>query len=147
MPDITEIHSIANKISRWAASVQSLITRISALPEESFNDIDAIRLQIELEFAADRLRALQEMTAYMSSPVVETSRLWKNGRGQYESTKGHCFYAGNDIEVLVPVNGNTDAYQWVRTRLQHDGKDYYLAEYPDLPLVGLGVRVRVADKP
>ena len=147
MPEMMEILCTVGEVNRRAASVQSLTDKIRAMSEESFNNFDAALLSMNLEIAADALKTVQEMAAYLSRPVVETSRLWKNGRGQYESTNGHCFYAGSDIEVLVPFKYEADKSYWLRTRLQHDGKDYYLAEYPDLPLVGLLVRVRMADKP
>ena len=31
---------------------------------------------------------------------------------------------------------------WVQTKVEHDGEDYYLAGYEDIPMEGLSVRVR-----
>ena len=80
-------------------------------------------------------------------PIKETSRLWRNGSGQYETTAGFCFREGSPIEVLVPDKYHLDSSHWERTFLRYDGKDYYLANYADLPLKGLAVRVREGDQP
>lgn len=95
----------------------------------------------------DNLRTVQEMASYLSRPIKETSRLWKNGSGQYETTAGFCFREGSPIEVLVPDKYRLDSSHWERTFLRYDGRDYYLADHADLPLAGLAVRVREGDRP
>ena len=148
MPEMTGILCTVSEVSRRAASVQALTDKIRTMSDEALNNFDAALLSMNLEIAADALKTVQEMAAYLSRPVVETSRLWKNGSRQYETTSGYCFCEGSAIEVLVPNHKcSTDASHWERTRLQYDGKDYYLAGYPDLPLVGMAVRVRMGDQP
>ena len=147
MQEITEILDMVNKISKRAVRIQSLTEKIKTMSEESFSDVDAAFFSVYLEWAVAKLETVFSMATYLSRPVVETGRLWKNGRGQYETTKGYCFYEGSDIEVLVPNTCNPDTSHWERFRLKYDGKDYYLDEYPDLPLAGLSVRVREGDKP
>lgn len=148
MPEMMEILCTVSEVNRRAASVQSLTDKIRAMSDESLNNFDAALLSMNLEIAADALKTVQEMAAYLSRPVVETSRLWKNGSGQYETTSGYCFCEGSSIEVLVPNKCSVDgSSHWERTRLRYDGKDYYLAGYPDLPLVGMAVRVRMGDQP
>lgn len=147
MQEMTEILDMANKISKWAASIPPLVGKLSTMSDESLSEVDAALLLFHLESAADELESVCRMAAYLSRPVVEIGRLWKNGSGQYETTKGYCFREGSDIEVLVPSQYNSEISFWERTRLQYDGKDYYLAEYPNLPLAGLPVRVRKGDWP
>ena len=147
MPEMTEIHCITSEVTRRAANIQRLIDKLRAMPEESLDNFDSALLSVNLEIAADALKTVEEMAAYLSRPIVETSRLWKNGSGLYETTSGRGFSAGSSIEVLVPDKCRENSSHWERTRLQHDGKDYYLAGYPDLPLAGLAVRVRLGDQP
>ena len=147
MQKITEILSQLETISRQTARIQSFTGKLSTMSEESFDDVDAGYVSIELDGVVRTLETVLKIVAYSSRPIIESSRLWKNGRGQYETTKGYCFYAGSEIEVLVPYKYDTDKFHWERTHLEYDGKNYYLADYPDLPLAGLSVRVRAGDKP
>ena len=147
MPEITEIIHAVSKINSQTASIRTHVDKISAMPGEALSAFDATVLSVNLEIAADALKTVLEMAAYLSRPVVETSRLWRNGSGQYETTRGYCFCEGSTIEVLIPDQYNPDNAHWERTRLQYDGRDYCLAEYPDLHLAGLPVRIRIGDKP
>ena len=147
MPEMTEILRAVNELSSRAARVRTLAEQINAMSEETLSSFDSAVFSLNLEIAAGALETVLETAAYMSRPIVETSRLWKNGSGQYETTSGYCFREGSDIEVLVPSDIYPDIFHWERTHLQYDGKDYRLAGYPDLSLAGLSVRVRVGDKP
>lgn len=147
MPEKTEIIHRIQEITSMAARVRTLADEINAMSEETLSNFDSALLSMNLEIAVGALETVLEMAAYLSRPVVETSRLWKNGSGQYETTSGYCFREGSDIEVLVPSSIYPDVVHWERTRLQYDGKDYRLAGYPDLSLAGLAVRVRAGDKP
>ena len=147
MPEMEEILRQIEEVSRRAARIQSLAAMMSTLPDHSLDNYNAAALSIHLGIALDRLRTVQEMVSYLSRPIQETSRLWKNGSGEYETTAGYCFREGSPIEVLVPDKYQPDRFRWERTYLRYDGKDYYLADHPNMPLKGLGVRVRVGDQP
>lgn len=150
MPNIEELLRLANEASSRAAKVQALtdqMAQMSVIPEQALDGYNARILSAHLEIAIDHLRTMQAMAAHLSRPVTETSRLWRNGSGQYETTAGFLFREGCPIEVLVPDKCCPDNSHWERTHLQYDGRDYYLADYPNLPLKGLAVRVREGDQP
>ena len=81
MPEMTEIHCITSEVTRRAANIQRLIDKLRAMPEASLDNFDSALLSVNLEIAADALKTVEEMAAYLSRPIVETSRLWKNGSG------------------------------------------------------------------
>lgn len=144
---IEEFHQMVNEASSWAERVQTLVAKMTAEHEPTPDDYGAARLSTSLEMAIDYLRTAHEMASYLSRPVKETSRLWKNGSGQYETTSGFCFRAGSPIEVFIPDEYRPGGSHWERTYLRHDGRDYYLASQTDIPLKGLAVRVREGDQP
>lgn len=143
----TEIIRTINKLNSQNARVRILADQINAMTEESLSSFDAALLSMNLNIAADALKTVLDMVTYLSCPIVETSRLWKNGSGQYETTNGYCYQEESAIEVLIPNKYYPEGSHWERTRLLYDGQDYYLAGYPDLTLTGLEVRVRLGDKP
>ena len=111
------------------------------------DESDGFLLLMEFESALDKIKTLQTHLSYMFRPIKESSRLWKNGSGQYETTQGHCFREGSPIEILVPDKFGTGHSYWLRTYMSYDGKDYYAEARPELPLKGLAVRVREGDEP
>lgn len=99
-------------------------------------------------FQLKELRAIMRKLAdiggsieYLFRPVQETGILYKDENGEYRTEKGYCYRSGSLIEVLL--QGDTDEVPcWVQTKVEHDGEDYYLARYGDIPMEGLRVRVR-----
>lgn len=140
-----EILQLVNEIARRTARIQPLATQIAAAHTLDRTDTDI--LETHLDIAIDALKSVQRMASYLSRPVKETSRLWRNGSGQYETTAGFCFREGSPIEVLIPDKCSPNRACWERTYLRYDGRDYYLADHTELSLEGLGVRVREGDRP
>lgn len=147
MPRMEELLRLVNEASSRTARIQALAASIGTTPEHGLDNYHADLLSANLEIAINHLRTVQEMPSYLSRPVREASRLWKNGSGQYETTAGFLFREGSPIEVLVPDKYRLDSSHWERTYLRYDGRDYYLADHADLPLKGLAVRVREGDQP
>lgn len=54
--------------------------------------------------------------------------------------KGYCYRSGSLIEALLQGDPG-EAPCWMQTKAGHDGEDYYLARYKDIPTEGLCVRV------
>ena len=147
MPKMEKLLRLVNEASSRTARIQALAAKMDTPHEHTLDDYDANLLSAHLEIVIDHLRTVQGMASYLSRPVKETSRLWKNGSGQYETTAGFCFREGSPIEVLVPDKYHPGNSHWERTCLRYDGKNYYLADHADLFLKGLAVRVREGDQP
>lgn len=106
-----------------------------------YNDGDQLFLADELKFIMDKLADVHDRISYIAHPIKEVSKLHKNADGRYETRRGHYYTSGCRIEVLVTDNYHEVPY-WTRTRVEHDGTDYYLVGYKDIKLKGLTVRVR-----
>lgn len=104
-------------------------------------DAQQLFLKAEMQTIMDRLADAQERILYLASPVQEISRLYKNISGRYETGQGNYFCCGSPVEALV-TDGDTGVTCWVRTRMEHNGKDYFLVGYDSMKLDGLTVRIR-----
>jgi len=74
-------------------------------------------------------------------PIKEVSRQHKDSDVRYETKSGHYFKSGCRVEALISDGLRMVPY-WVRTSIEHDGKDYFLAGYHKVKLEGLKVRLR-----
>ena len=99
-------------------------------------------------FQLKELRAIMRKLAdiggnieYLFRPVQETGILHKDENGEYRTGKGYCYRSGSLIEVLLQGDAN-EVPCCVQTKVEHDGEDYYLVGYEDIPMEGLRVRVR-----
>ena len=99
-------------------------------------------------FQLKELRAIMRKLAdvggsieYLFHPVRENGTLHRDENGEYRTEKGYCYRSGSLIEVLLQGDTN-ETPCWVQTKVEHDGEDYYLIGYDDIPMEGLCVRVR-----
>ena len=71
-----------------------------------------------------------------------TIERFPNGRYGYYDENGydHVFSCGKSLEAKV--SDNYGRQRWVRTRIEHDGDDFYLRGHSSVPLQGLTVRER-----
>lgn len=108
-----------------------------------FSDGEQLLLLDELRHITDKLADVQEYVSYLTRSIMEVSILRKGTAGKYRTAKGHFYDCRSNIEALL-----TDEYHevpyWTRTIVEHNGKDYYLVGYKNLPMDGLRVRVRSA---
>lgn len=109
--------------------------------EINYEDAEQLFLLDELRTITDKLADVEDRMSYLSRPIAETSRLHRNEGGRYETAHGHYYTCGSRIEALVSDDYHEAPY-WVRTSVEHDGKDYYLVGHRGVPLNGLTVRVR-----
>lgn len=106
-----------------------------------YQDGQQLFLQEELSGMMDKLSVVSGGIKYLSQPIRESSHLHKNRIGRYETEQGHYFTSGSRIEVRI-VDDYHEVPYWVRTRVEHDGTDYYLVGHKDICMEGLPVRVR-----
>lgn len=134
---------------------QKLNTGIKRLLEEStyleyddlskldidYKDAEQLLLHEQLWRVMQELEDVSDRLDYLALPVKEVSRLHKNTDGRYETESGHYFTSGCRVEALVS-DSFREVPRWVRTSIEHDGKDYFLAGYQEIELEGLKVRLR-----
>ena len=103
-----------DKLNRHTAQLQARAARMDKNANTA-DESDGFLLLMEFESALDKIKTLQTHLSYMFRPIKESSRLWKNGSGQYETIQGHCFREGSPIEILVPDKFGTGRSYWLRT--------------------------------
>lgn len=105
-----------------------------------YDDEEQLLLLDEFKNILDKLQKAKSDIDYLNRPVVHTGYLHKNSGGRYE-TRDREFTCGNGIEALV-YDDFYDKQHWAKTRVEHNGKDYYLVGYSNIPMEGLKVRFR-----
>ncbi len=104
-------------------------------------DSDQLFQLKELQAIMRKLADIGGSIAYLFRPVQENSSLHRDENGEYRTEKGFRYRSGSLIEVLLPEADGENPH-WVQTKVEHDGEDYHLAGYDDIPMEGLHVRVR-----
>ena len=104
-------------------------------------DSDQLFLLNELRSIMRKLAVAGSSIEYLFRPVKETGFLHRDEAGEYVTGQGYSYRIGSLIEVLLR-DGSSEVPCWVLTKVEHDGEDYYLVGYEDIPLEGLRVRVR-----
>ena len=108
-------------------------------------DPDEMFLAGELSDLISPLCRLHRELLYLLMPCSNTQILkrYPNGRYGYDICpfeEGRTFSCGSPIEALIY---DEDGYpRWVSSRIEHNGTDYYLYGYSDVPLTGLTIRER-----
>ena len=77
---------------------------------------------------------------YLDRPIKREGKLRKNSRGRYECN-GYELTSGSPVEVLVYDNFY-ERDEWMATRVEHNGTDYYVVGKPSLNLSGVRARIR-----
>nr|WP_231558720.1 DUF5348 domain-containing protein [Brevibacillus thermoruber] len=99
------------------------------------------RLEYHLLYrATEHLEAALYDLSYLNGEVTAQGRLYKNRSGRYAIDEDHYLTCGETIEILV--NEDEDGGYWVRTRIEHNGDDYYAVDRPKINLKGTMARVR-----
>ncbi len=104
-------------------------------------DCDQLFLLNELRSIMRKLAVAGSSIEYLFRPVKETGFLHRDDDGEYKTGRGYTYRIGSLIEVLLR-DDSCEVPCWVLTKVEHDGEDYYLVGYEDIPLEGLRVRVR-----
>lgn len=121
-------------------SVEGLGSAVQPLRDPA----EDIFLREQTENLLESLALLHQELCYLKSPVCEEFRVepFPDGRYGFWSKDGrkHILSCGSSIEAKIQ-----DRYgrlRWVRSRIEHDGSDYFLWGHMELPLSGLTVRER-----
>lgn len=113
-------------------------------PEENF-------IATELEGVLEKLDRIEGTLEYLQRPIEATGKLFKNERERYTARPTETapdsfieeweYTSGQGIEFLYSDPFEERA-SWRASRVEHNGKDYYIVGYPDIQLEGLTVRRR-----
>ncbi|MCM1192870.1 MAG: DUF5348 domain-containing protein [Acetatifactor muris] len=95
----------------------------------------------ELKGIMRKLADIGGSIEYLFRPVRETGTLHRDGNGEYQTGQGYRYRSGSMVEFLL-ADDSGGVPCWTVTKVEHDGEDYYLMGYEDIPMEGLSVRVR-----
>lgn len=115
---------------------------LSAL-EIDYNDPEQILLWYELRSVLEQFQNSLDTIEYLEMPIAWTDTLHKNANGRYETEKQE-YRSGYQIEAYIYDDYN-ERYAWIISRVEHDGNDYYIVNYKDVPMEGLKVRKRARN--
>lgn len=96
--------------------------------QERFNKIFSLMTDLHYEIE------------YLKLPVAFDGFLVKNNRGRYELNNFELT-SGCGLEIKI-YDDFDECKKWVKTRVEHDGADYYFVGYKDYSVSGRRARIR-----
>ena len=113
--------------------------------EINYNNPEQLMLLDELRSVMDKLYDIKHNIEYLNKPISYTGILSKSDDGRYELSNRDRFASGYTIEFLLVGSHFFSTYEadaWVKTRVEHDGSEYYLFGYKEISMDGLIARIR-----
>ncbi len=147
------LQTIFKRLADIDCQFQTLIREIGMDDDYELGDVitpnradpDEMFLFNELSDLMSPLYRLHRELLYLLMPCSDSQvlRKYPNGRYGYDIRpfeEGRTFSCGSPIEALIY---DDDGYPyWVSSRIEHNGTDYYLYGYSNIPLSGLIIRER-----
>ena len=137
-----ELKSISRGIDKVAEITGYVEFGDMSLLDIDRTDADDLFIYNEFNRIVDSLADIQGNIDYISLPVKYVSDLFRNMEGKYETEQGEYYPSGRLIEYLSNDENHHEYPFWRKSRVEHNGVDYYIVAEPTLSLQGLKVRVR-----
>lgn len=140
------IQDLHDQLSELNKTIGQIITRSGfdihndLYDLEGSSDPDSLMLREELTDVLDHLDSASSILTYLNKEVIGEYTLHKNDNGRY-SCEIREYTCGNRIE-FYGYDDDIEKYRWRISRIEHDGSDYYIVGFRDLPLDGLRIRIR-----
>lgn len=101
-------------------------------------------LKESVELLLDPLGEMHSLLSYLETPASPEHVLerFNNGRYGYRDGNGSRreFSCGQTLEARI--TDSSGCLLWVKTRMEHDGDDYFIMGHRSVPLTGLTARER-----
>lgn len=139
MVSINEVYNKIILLNREVMEIQKRATgsnemnEIGEQIEKPKNPDEAMKYDFVIR-TLDKLDDISRDVSYLQKPVRFRGVLYRNSRGRFEIPE-YEWTSGRGIEVLIEN-------AWIHSRVEHDGKDYYIVGYSSVPMDGLKVRIR-----
>ena len=101
---------------------------------------DEVQKYTVLSRIMDKLDNIRGQLSYLERPVVSTCELVYNPNSDRYECDYHEFHCGDPIEFLY--FDDLERYEWICSRIEHNGDRYYIVGYRNVSLDGLKVRFR-----
>jgi len=145
---MTDINTLFTEIRGLGKGINSILKDASyddygdlSSLDIDYEDSEQLFLLDELQAVMEKLDEVRGRLAYLALPIREVGTLHKNESGRYETESGHYYTCGSSIEALVQ-DSYREVPRWVWTRVEGNGRGYYLVGYDKVDMDGLTVRVR-----
>lgn len=107
---------------------------------EEITDPDILQFLDEYSTVLRHLCDIHYILQYQQREIIGEGVLSFNAQGYYED-KYHEYHCGDGIEYYFYDDWD-EKYKWRTSRIEHNGKRYYIVGNPDIELNGLHVRRR-----
>lgn len=107
---------------------------------ERITDPDELQLLDEYQTVMHHLCDIHYILQYQQREIIGEGVLSFNAQGYYED-KYHEYHCGDGIEYYSYDDWD-EKYKWRTSRIEHNGKRYYIVGNPNIELNGLRVRHR-----
>lgn len=145
MANLPNSKEMLNQLIRLKSKLGDVLNSIdfdsSNIILENEDDLEELFLYENCRSLVNHLVEVYNDIEYLSKPVVKEGILRKQPNGRY-SIDGDDFEftSGSSIEVLI--NKGDYPKHWIATRIEHNGRDYYIYPYKELSPEGIRARRR-----
>ncbi|MFV0538522.1 MAG: DUF5348 domain-containing protein [Dysgonomonas sp.] len=139
---IRELKSISYNVNKIAKETGYLEYGDLSYLDVKEQDAEGTFLRMEIEEIFQNLEKIQNKINYLTLPIKCEGALFKNEEGRYEIESGDYYSSGSLIEYLSYDERYDEYPYWKKSRVEHNGEDYYIVGAPDLSMNGVSVRVR-----
>ncbi len=143
-----EINTVLEEIAELKIQIDDILRSSTYDEHADLRGLHVDRKDSDQLFLLKELRSIMRKLAdtgcsieYIFRPVREVGSLHQNEGGEYVTGQGYPYRSGSLIEVLLQDDSH-EVPCWTLTKVEHDGEDYYLVGYEEIPMEGLNVRVR-----
>lgn len=143
-----EINTVLEKMVELKIQIDDILRSSTYDEHADLSGLHVDRKDSDQLFLLKELRSIMRKLAdtgcsieYIFRPVREVGSLHQNEGGEYVAGQGYPYRSGSLIEVLLQDDSH-EVPCWTLTKVEHDGEDYYLVGYEEIPMEGLNVRVR-----
>ncbi|MCY9746384.1 DUF5348 domain-containing protein [Paenibacillus larvae] len=106
------------------------------------NDPDDMYLRTMFYRISDKLDDVLQIAQRAAAEVLAEGTLIKNSVGRYQIASTDVYFTtGSSIEYLGQ-NAYGDGAEWISSRVEHNGEDYYIAADPKLKMSGIKARIK-----
>ena len=138
---MTDIKSVLNELKAVKDNIEKVTKMVGYAQYEELSNVSInlenendIFYNDELLITIRRLDKIREDIKYLTTPIKCESSLFKNEGGRYETQYGDVYTSGSMIEYRSYDDWCHEHSFWRKSRIEHNGEDYYIVCEPKVPL-------------
>lgn len=144
--DYKHIEELRDKAMGMKRDMEKYVEMYTDIEQStSFEDFTAKQLGevIMLSDISSSMEAILERLRFMQKTVVAEGKLYKQDNGRYTVEGYHSELTSGATIEYVEMSGYYDKPVYVKSRIEHNGEDYYIVDMGRAePIEGVVVRIR-----